>query len=79
VNVESKDFVSIIDKAMLRKKAINEGSAMPPARRGELSADDLLAVAAEDDAPMPIDDVQQLAQACDIQLSALNLETAGSP
>jgi hypothetical protein len=79
VNAESKDLIYIIDKAMLHKKAINEGSVMPVARRGELSADDLLAVAAEDGTPMPLDDVQQLAQACDIALSALNLETAVSP
>jgi hypothetical protein len=76
-------FVSIVDKAILCKKGLNEGPSDPPKRLGELSADDLLAVAVEDGEPLPPADVQVLAQACDIDARALGLESAalisGSP
>jgi hypothetical protein len=67
-------FVSIVDRAILRKKALNEGApppTQPPRRRGELLADDLLAVAVEDGETLSDGDVTALADACDISASEL--------
>jgi hypothetical protein len=47
-------------------------------RRGELSADDLFAVAAEDGLPLPPGDVQVLAQACDIDIVTHDITSAAS-
>jgi hypothetical protein len=52
---DPKHFISIVDKAILRKKDLNEGPSDTQRRRGELSADDLFEVAAEDDLPLPLE------------------------
>jgi hypothetical protein len=69
-------YVSIIDKAKQRKKALNEGSGTPCTRRGELSVEDLLAVALEEARPLPEEDVCALASACDLPSSDLGLGVA---
>jgi hypothetical protein len=81
-----KAYVSIVDKAVQRKKALNEGSSQPAPnpRRGELFADDLLVVAVEDGGPLATEDVLALAKACDLPSSSLGLDRAspsltGSP
>lgn len=81
-----KAYVSIVDKAVQRKKALNEGSSAPAPkpRRGELLADDLLAIAVEDGAPLQSDDILALARACDLPTGSLGLglaipSPAGSP
>jgi hypothetical protein len=50
-----KHFISIVDKAILRKKDLNEGPSDTQHRRGKLSADDLFEVAAEDELPLPLE------------------------
>jgi hypothetical protein len=80
-SVESANFISIVDKAVLRKKMLNEGSSTPR-RHGELVVEDLLAVALEDSEPMHPGDVAALAVACDIELAELqpgSSVTAGLP
>jgi hypothetical protein len=83
VNTDSQLYVSILDKTIQRKKNINEGSMKMQRRRGELDADDLLAVALEDNHPFPSDDVLILAAACDIPALALDTKasmlSSGSP
>ncbi|KAK1631775.1 hypothetical protein QYE76_006090 [Lolium multiflorum] len=71
-------FVSIIDKAVQRKKALNKASGSRPLRRGELVADDLLAVAVEDGKALAAGDVGALASACDLPLARLGLGAASS-
>jgi hypothetical protein len=71
-------FLSIVDRAVLRKKALNEGTAEPPRRRGELSADDLLAVAVDEGVPLVPDDVHALATACDISASELGFDSTSA-
>jgi hypothetical protein len=75
------NYVSIVDKAILRKQKLNESQASHhrSSRRGELDADDLLAVAVEDGCPMPPRDVLSLAMACDISAADLDLEIPSSP
>jgi hypothetical protein len=75
---DPKHFISIVDKAILRKKDLNEGPSNTQRRRGELSVDDLFEVAAEDELPLPPGDVQVLAQACDIDIAALDIASAAS-
>ncbi|KAK1615444.1 hypothetical protein QYE76_020966 [Lolium multiflorum] len=72
-------FLSIVDRAVLRKKALHEGTAEPPRRRGELSADDLLAVAIDEGVPLVPEDVQALATACDIPASELGSDSVSAP
>jgi hypothetical protein len=82
VAADPSHFVSIVDKAKLRKKEINEGPSMPSRRRGELVAEDLLAVALEDGRPLHPGDAAALAEACDIPPEDLLLAAsspAGSP
>jgi hypothetical protein len=50
-------YVSIIDKAIARKLVINGGPSAAPSRSGELSPDDLLAVALDDSGHLPRQDV----------------------
>jgi hypothetical protein len=69
-------YVSIVDKAILRKQKLNDTqpqSTRSP-RRGELDADDLLAVAIEDGSPLPTRDIVVLAEACDLTASDLGLD-----
>jgi hypothetical protein len=73
ISVAPKNFISIIDKAIMRKKGLNEGTSEPPKRHGELCADELLAVAVEDGRPLLPGDAQDLARACDIPEAALGL------
>jgi hypothetical protein len=54
---DTSRYISIVDRAMLRRKEINEGSSLPVRHRGELDANDLLAVAMEDGHPLPREDV----------------------
>jgi hypothetical protein len=62
-------YVSIVDKAIARKKELFDGStAASSRRRGELVPDDLFAVAMEDGGPLADEDVEVLARACDISL-----------
>jgi hypothetical protein len=72
-------FVSIVDKAIARKKDLKEGPSMASRRLGELNADDLLAVAVEDKRALLIHDVEALAVACDIPCGALLAPAAPSP
>jgi hypothetical protein len=58
---------------MSQRKDINEGPAVPERRRGELVADDLLAIVVEDGGTLQVPDVQALAMACDVPLAALGL------
>jgi hypothetical protein len=76
--VEMEHFVSIVDKAIMRKKGINEGTSQPPRRYGELVADDLQAVVVEEDHPLLLGDAAALAGACDIPVADLTLETSPS-
>jgi hypothetical protein len=69
-------YVSIIDKAIARKLVINGGPSAAPSRSGELSPDGLLAVALVDGGHLPHQDVQVLAQACDIPVSDLELDSS---
>jgi hypothetical protein len=78
VNSDSQLYVSIVDKAIQRKKKINEGSQISQHRQGELDANDLLAVALEDGRPLPTGDVHALAVSCDIPVSALDSEASPS-
>ena len=58
---------SIIDKAVKRKERRLEGSAKASSvRLGELPAEDLIAIAVEENKPLGLSDVQALAAACDI-------------
>ncbi|KAK1685871.1 hypothetical protein QYE76_046719 [Lolium multiflorum] len=50
-------YVSIIDKAIARILVINGGPSAAPSRSGELSPDDLLAVALDDSGHLPRQDV----------------------
>jgi hypothetical protein len=84
--VEQANFISVVDRAVLRKKARMEGGeVLAPSRQGELPSDDLIAVAIEDGKPMPEPDVLVLADACDIPAGALlasptcSLEMGPSP
>jgi hypothetical protein len=79
-----KTFVSIVDKAVQRKKALNEASGSRQPRRGELVAEDLLAVAIKEGKPLVDGDVRALAKACDLPMGRLSLSLsspspAGSP
>uniref|UniRef100_A0ACD5Z9H7 Uncharacterized protein n=1 Tax=Avena sativa TaxID=4498 RepID=A0ACD5Z9H7_AVESA len=56
--MEPDTFVSIMDKASMRKKDLMEGTAKPKGRKGELNADDLLVVAVEADDPLLDQDVE---------------------
>jgi hypothetical protein len=71
-------FVSIVDKAILRQKEKNEGPSAPARRRGELLADDLLAVALAEGHPLHSADVHVLARACDVNMDSLDLSAAPS-
>jgi hypothetical protein len=51
---------------------------VPAKRLGELSADDLLAVALEDGSPLLPGDALALASACDLSASALGLSELAS-
>jgi hypothetical protein len=75
---DPKHFISIVDKAILHRKDLNEGPSDTQRRHGELSAHDLFAVAAEDGLPLPPGDVQVLAQACEIDIAALDIASAVS-
>jgi hypothetical protein len=66
-------YISIIDKAMNRRKEINEGPAAAERRRGELDAQELLDAALEMGGPLEVPDVHALAKACDVPLGALSL------
>jgi hypothetical protein len=66
-------YVSIVDKAVARKQSMDEGAFVAARRHGELSADDLLAVAVQDGRPLLEADVVVLAKACDIPISGLGL------
>jgi hypothetical protein len=67
-------YVSIVERAIARKKDLLDGaSAAPSHRRGELSADDLLAVAIDEGREIPAKDITVLAQACDIPVADLEL------
>jgi hypothetical protein len=83
VAADPSHFISIVDKAILRKKDLNEGPSALVRCHGELSADDLLAVAVEDGQPLQSGDALALAMACDIDSGSPGLEpaasTAGSP
>jgi hypothetical protein len=63
---------------MLRQKEKNEGLGGAARRRGELPAEDLLAVALEDGHPLHVADVQALARACDVDPDSLDLAPASS-
>jgi hypothetical protein len=78
ISAAPKNFISIIDKAIMRKKGLNEGTSEPPKRQGELCAEDLLAVAVEDGRPLHPGDAQDLARACDIPEAALGLPAVWS-
>jgi hypothetical protein len=79
VDNDSGKYVSVIDKAMLRKKVRMEGSgSSDDGRLGELPASDLIAVAVEDGDALPDRDVGVLAAACDIPLSELLAAPASS-
>lgn len=69
-------YVSIVDKAVARKQSMDEGAFVAARRQGELSADDLLAVAVEEGLPLPDADVAVLAKACDIPISCLGLSAS---
>jgi hypothetical protein len=72
-------YVSIIDRAIARKKDLFDGAtAESSCRRGELSADDLLAVAVEEDREMAVEDIAVLATACDIPCEDLCLASGSS-
>lgn len=72
-------YVSIIDRAIARKKELlGSSTAEASSRRGELLADDLFAVAIEEDGALPDMDVQVLAAACDIDRAELDLAQVGS-
>jgi hypothetical protein len=75
---ELGSYVSIVDQAAIRKKVLNEGTEGPARRPGELCADELLAVAAEDDGPLVPEDVQVLGAACDISAAELGLAAGSS-
>jgi hypothetical protein len=64
---------------MARRQELDHGPTTAPSRRGELSADALLAVALEEGGPLPKDDVGALAAACDIQLAELELAESSAP
>jgi hypothetical protein len=82
---ESGSYVSIVDRAAIHKKALNEGTGSPAHRPSKLCTEELLAVAAEDDGPLVPEDVQVLGAACDISATELGLESglfvmpSGSP
>jgi hypothetical protein len=67
-------YISIIDKAMNRRKEINKGPAAPERRRGELDAQELLDVALEMGGPLEEPDIHALSNACDVPLGALSLD-----
>jgi hypothetical protein len=69
-------YLSIVDKAVMHKKALNEGAPAPSCRPCELLADDLLAVDVKEGRHLDEDDVSTLVAACDIPPDALSL---GSP
>jgi hypothetical protein len=72
-------YVSIIDRAIARKKELVDGAAAESShRRGELSADDLLAVAVEEGREMDVQDITVLAKACDIPCEDLRLVPGSS-
>jgi hypothetical protein len=79
IAADPQHFISIVDKAVLRKQKLNEGEAKPQRRRGELDAEDLLAVAVEDGRPLPPRDALVLAAACDNSPAALGLEPSALP
>jgi hypothetical protein len=83
VVADSGKYISIVDKAMLRKKELNEGLPEQSLRLGELNVDDLLAVALDDGQVLPPAAVEVLALACDIDTAALRSgagpSTADSP
>jgi hypothetical protein len=72
-------FISIVDKAIARKKVLQEGPSAASRRHGELDADDLLAVAVDDKGPLLALDVEALAVACDIPCGALQAPAALAP
>jgi hypothetical protein len=73
-------YVSIIDRAIARKKELlGSSTAEASSRRGELLANDLFAVAIEDEGALPDKDVQVLAAACDVPCAELDLVQVGSP
>jgi hypothetical protein len=72
-------YVSIIDRAIARKKELVDGATTESSRRrGELSADDLLAVAVEEGRVMEEQDITALAEACDIPCADLRLVPGSS-
>jgi hypothetical protein len=72
-------YVSIIDRAIARKKDLLDNAAAEVSRRrGELSADDLLDVAVEDDREIAVEDIAVLAKACDIPCEDLCLVSGSS-
>jgi hypothetical protein len=72
-------YVSIVERAIARKKNLLDGAvADPPRRRGELSTDDLLAVALDEGREVPARDIAVLAQACNIPVADLGI-APGSP
>jgi hypothetical protein len=79
-------YLSVVYRAVLRKKALLEGDAdHVPNRKGELPAPELIVVALENCKPLPDGDVLVLAEACDISAVKLTgaslspLEADGSP
>jgi hypothetical protein len=61
------NYISIVDRAMQRKKELREGDgSKPPPRKGELPADELIVLAMEENSPLPDRDVLSLAATCDI-------------
>jgi hypothetical protein len=70
-------YLSIVDRAVLRRKELDEGkpAAAPSCRRGELPSEDLVQVAVEDGQPLLDADVEALAVACDIPIAELALDT----
>uniref|UniRef100_A0ACD5TT34 Uncharacterized protein n=1 Tax=Avena sativa TaxID=4498 RepID=A0ACD5TT34_AVESA len=69
---EQDRYISVVDKTVMRKQQLNEGSSKPTGRVGELNIDDLLTVTINDDHPLPDSDVHVLAAACDIAADELD-------
>ncbi|KAK1660865.1 hypothetical protein QYE76_049024 [Lolium multiflorum] len=67
-------YVSIVERAIARKRSLLDGAIAETSRRqGELSADDLLAVAIDEGREIQAEDIAVLAQACDIPVADLQL------
>jgi hypothetical protein len=79
VNSDSGNYVSVVDRAVLRKKVRMEGAGISvQEHHGVLPAEDLIAVAVEDGAPLPGRDLGVIAVACDISLRELLASESGS-